>query len=103
MGAAIPIFRIANFHSYGKVERDGPAEKILAEIVDAAVARGLKEVDGDIVADDRYIPFDPYPAGWSIGDLFFTLWRSGLRDNLQRQFRHDYDVSGCSRGRSGDC
>ena len=50
-----------------------PTEKILAELADAAVARGLKEVDGDIVADDRYIPFDPYPAGWSVGDLFFSF------------------------------
>jgi D-alanyl-D-alanine carboxypeptidase/D-alanyl-D-alanine-endopeptidase (penicillin-binding protein 4) len=25
------------------------------------------------VADDRTIPFDPYPAGWSLGDLFFTF------------------------------
>ena len=73
MGGAIPIFRIANFLSSGKVEHDGPTEKILAELADAAVARGLKEVDGDIVADDRYIPFDPYPAGWSVGDLFFTF------------------------------
>jgi serine-type D-Ala-D-Ala carboxypeptidase/endopeptidase (penicillin-binding protein 4) len=56
----------------GKIERDGPVEKILAELADAAVAKGLKEVDGDIVGDDSYFPYDPYPAGWSIGDLFFT-------------------------------
>ena len=34
---------------------------------------GLKEVDGDIVGDDSYFPYDPYPAGWSMGDLFFTF------------------------------
>ena len=72
LDAAIPIFRIANFPSSGS-GANGPTEKILAELADAALARGLKEVDGDIVADDRYIPFDPYPAGWSIGDLFFTF------------------------------
>jgi D-alanyl-D-alanine carboxypeptidase/D-alanyl-D-alanine-endopeptidase (penicillin-binding protein 4) len=56
-----------------KVEHDGPAEKVLAEMIDEAVAKGLKEVDGDIVADDSYFPYDPYPAGWSVGDLFFTF------------------------------
>ena len=56
----------------GKVGRDGPVEKILYEMADAAIARGVKEVDGNIVADDSYYPYDPYPAGWSVGDLFFT-------------------------------
>jgi D-alanyl-D-alanine carboxypeptidase/D-alanyl-D-alanine-endopeptidase (penicillin-binding protein 4) len=57
----------------GKAERDGPVEKILAELVDAAVAKGLKEVDGDVVGDDSYFPYDPFPAGWSVGDLFFSF------------------------------
>lgn len=57
----------------GRFERNGPVEKILAEMADAAVARGLREVDGDIVADDSYFPYDPYPAGWTTGDLFFTF------------------------------
>ena len=57
----------------GKIERDGPVEKSLAELADSAVAKGLKEVDGDIVGDDSYFPYDPYPAGWSVGDLFFTF------------------------------
>jgi len=54
-----------------KSERDGPVEKILSQMADAAVAKGLKEVDGDLVADDSYFPYDPYPEGWNIGDMFF--------------------------------
>ena len=73
VGRGDPDLSNRKFPFLGKVEHDGPTEKILAELADAAVAHGLKEVDGDIVADDRYIPFDPYPAGWSIGDLFFTF------------------------------
>jgi serine-type D-Ala-D-Ala carboxypeptidase/endopeptidase (penicillin-binding protein 4) len=73
VGRGDPDLSNRKFPFHGKVERDGPTEKILAELADAAVAHGLKEVEGDIVADDRYIPFDPYPAGWSIGDLFFTF------------------------------
>jgi D-alanyl-D-alanine carboxypeptidase/D-alanyl-D-alanine-endopeptidase (penicillin-binding protein 4) len=56
----------------GKAEREGPIDKVLTEMADAAVAKGLKVVDGDIVADDSLFPYDPYPAGWEIGDLFFT-------------------------------
>jgi serine-type D-Ala-D-Ala carboxypeptidase/endopeptidase (penicillin-binding protein 4) len=48
---------------------DGPSGKPLAELVDALVAKGLKEIDGDIVGDDSYFPYDPHPRGWSIGDL----------------------------------
>jgi D-alanyl-D-alanine carboxypeptidase/D-alanyl-D-alanine-endopeptidase (penicillin-binding protein 4) len=73
VGRGDPDLSNRKFPFHGKVERDGPTEKILAELADAVVARGLKEVDGDIVADDRYIPFDPYPADWSIGDLFFAF------------------------------
>lgn len=56
----------------GKAEHDGPVEKALLEMVDAAIAKGVKQIDGDIVADDSYYPYDPYPPGWNVGDLFFT-------------------------------
>ncbi len=73
VGRGDPDLSNRKFPYVGKVERDGPVEKVLAELADAAVAKGLKEVDGDIVGDDSYFPYDPYPAGWSVGDLFFTF------------------------------
>jgi len=60
----------------GLPDREGPVEKVLAEMADQAVAKGLREVDGDIVADDSYFPYDPYPADWSVGDLFFQFGAS---------------------------
>ncbi|MGH9745803.1 MAG: D-alanyl-D-alanine carboxypeptidase/D-alanyl-D-alanine endopeptidase [Candidatus Acidiferrales bacterium] len=72
VGRGDPDLSNRKFPFAAPVEHDGPAEKILAELADAAFARGLREVDGDIVADDRSIPYDPYPAGWSVGDLFFS-------------------------------
>lgn len=48
---------------------DGDSNKPIVELVDALIAKGLKEVDGDIVADDSYFPYEPYPDGWAIGDL----------------------------------
>ncbi|HXZ11635.1 MAG TPA: D-alanyl-D-alanine carboxypeptidase/D-alanyl-D-alanine-endopeptidase [Candidatus Sulfotelmatobacter sp.] len=73
VGRGDPDLSNRKFPFAGKVEHDGPAEKILAELADSAAAKGLKEIDGDLVADDSYFPYDPYPAGWSDGDLFFTF------------------------------
>jgi D-alanyl-D-alanine carboxypeptidase/D-alanyl-D-alanine-endopeptidase (penicillin-binding protein 4) len=52
-----------------KVEVDGPPEKVLAGLIDDAIAHGLKQVDGDVVADDSYFSYDRYPPGWNIDDL----------------------------------
>ncbi len=57
----------------GELARQGPTDRVFADMVDAAVAKGLRDVDGDIVADDSSFPYDPYPAGWSVGDLFFDF------------------------------
>src|SRR2546422_368334 len=57
-----------------EVERDGPPEKIVAELADAVVSRGIKQIDGDIVADDSYFEYDRYPSGWALED---TAWRDG--------------------------
>jgi D-alanyl-D-alanine carboxypeptidase/D-alanyl-D-alanine-endopeptidase (penicillin-binding protein 4) len=73
VGRGDPDLSNRKFPYAGKVERDGPAEKVLAQMADDAIAKGLKEIDGDIVADDSYYPYDPYPPGWSVGDLFFTF------------------------------
>ncbi|HEV2615282.1 MAG TPA: D-alanyl-D-alanine carboxypeptidase/D-alanyl-D-alanine-endopeptidase [Candidatus Acidoferrales bacterium] len=50
---------------------DGPSDKPLGELVDAIVAKGVKEVDGDIIADDSYFPYEPFPGGWAVGDMPF--------------------------------
>ncbi len=72
-GRGDPDLSNRKFPYSAKMEREGPTEKVLAEMADAAVAKGLREVDGDIVADDSYFPYDPYPAGWNAGDLFFEF------------------------------
>ncbi|HKV05145.1 MAG TPA: D-alanyl-D-alanine carboxypeptidase/D-alanyl-D-alanine-endopeptidase [Candidatus Acidoferrales bacterium] len=73
VGRGDPDLSNRKFPYAGRFERDGPVEKALAELADEAVANGLREVDGDVAADDSYFPYDPYPAGWSTGDLFFTF------------------------------
>lgn len=57
-----------------KEEFDGPPEKVLAELSDAIVARGVKEIAGDLVGDDSYFPRERYPDGWEIDDM---VWEYG--------------------------
>ena len=57
-----------------KEEFDGPPEKVLAELVDALAAKGVKEVTGDIIGDDSYFPRERYPSGWEINDM---VWEYG--------------------------
>jgi D-alanyl-D-alanine carboxypeptidase/D-alanyl-D-alanine-endopeptidase (penicillin-binding protein 4) len=52
-----------------KVERDGPPEKVLAELADHVAARGIFQIDGDIVVDDSWFVEERYPAGWAIDDM----------------------------------
>ena len=73
VGRGDPDLSNRRFPYIGRGDRIGTTEKVLAEMADEAVAKGLREVDGDIVGDDSYYPYDPYPAGWSDGDLFFQF------------------------------
>ena len=57
-----------------KEEFDGQPEKVLAELADGLVAKGVKEISGDIIADDSYFPREPYPGGWEIDDM---VWEYG--------------------------
>jgi serine-type D-Ala-D-Ala carboxypeptidase/endopeptidase (penicillin-binding protein 4) len=57
-----------------KEEFDGPPERALAELADAVVARGVREVTGDVVGDDSYFPRERYPNGWEIDDM---VWEYG--------------------------
>jgi serine-type D-Ala-D-Ala carboxypeptidase/endopeptidase (penicillin-binding protein 4) len=57
-----------------KEEFDGPPDKVLAELADALVKTGVKEITGDVIGDDSYFPREPYADGWEIGDI---VWEYG--------------------------
>jgi serine-type D-Ala-D-Ala carboxypeptidase/endopeptidase (penicillin-binding protein 4) len=57
-----------------KAEREGPPEKVLAELADAAVARGVKRIEGDVIADDSLFQAERFPSGWTVDDM---LWSYG--------------------------
>src|SRR3989475_3412827 len=57
-----------------KEEFDGPPEKVLAELADALMAKGVKKISGDVVGNDSYFPRERYPSGWEIDDM---VWEYG--------------------------
>ena len=57
-----------------KEEFDGSPEKVLAELADGLVAKGVKEISGDVIGDDSYFPRERYPSGWEIDDM---VWEYG--------------------------
>jgi len=57
-----------------KEEREGPPEKVLAEFADTVAARGVKEVTGDLIADDSMFQHEKFPSGWLVDDI---LWSYG--------------------------
>jgi len=57
-----------------KDEREGPPERVLAEFADAVVARGVKEITGDVIADDSLFQHEKFPSGWLADDI---LWSYG--------------------------
>ena len=57
-----------------KEEFDGPPQKALVELADALVAKGVKQISGDVIGDDSYFPRERYPNGWEIDDM---VWEYG--------------------------
>jgi serine-type D-Ala-D-Ala carboxypeptidase/endopeptidase (penicillin-binding protein 4) len=48
---------------------NSPADLALRELAEQVAARGVREVTGDIIADDRYFLYEPFSHDWSAEDL----------------------------------
>src|SRR6266568_3443847 len=57
-----------------RTQRNDHPIQALEMLADALVQKGVKYVDGDIVADDSYFAFERYGEGWSQDDL---VWDYG--------------------------
>lgn len=55
-------------------QRDADSVRVLEQLADELVQKGVKYVDGDVVADDSYFAFERYGEGWSQDDL---VWADG--------------------------
>jgi len=54
--------------------RDSDPLQVLEKLADQVAQKGVKYIDGDIVADDSYFAFERYGEGWSQDDL---VWAEG--------------------------
>src|SRR6267378_1286466 len=57
-----------------RTQRNDHPIKVLEDLADTLVQKGVKYVDGDLVADDSYFAFERYGEGWSQDDL---VWGDG--------------------------
>ena len=57
-----------------RTQRNDHPIQVLEQLADALVQKGVKYVDGDVVADDSYFAFERYGEGWSQDDL---VWADG--------------------------
>ena len=51
-----------------------PRSPLIADIeafADQIAARGIRSVQGDVLGDDRYFAWEPYPPDWSLDDLVY--------------------------------
>src|SRR5437764_8576850 len=55
-------------------ERNDHPIQVLEQLADELVQKGVKYVDGDLIADDSYFAFERYGEGWSQDDL---VWAEG--------------------------
>jgi serine-type D-Ala-D-Ala carboxypeptidase/endopeptidase (penicillin-binding protein 4) len=57
-----------------RTERKMPPIQVLENLADQVAQKGVKVVDGDIVADDSFYAFERYGEGWTQDDL---VWEWG--------------------------
>lgn len=57
-----------------RTQRDADPDRVLEQLADELAQKGVKYVDGDVVADDSYFAFERYGEGWSQDDL---VWADG--------------------------
>jgi serine-type D-Ala-D-Ala carboxypeptidase/endopeptidase (penicillin-binding protein 4) len=70
-----------------RTERTALPVKALEDLTDAVVQKGIKFIDGNVVADDSYFAFERYGEGWTQDDL---VWADGapvsaltINDNVE--------------------
>ena len=72
VGRGDPSLSNRRFPFEKEVQRDGPPEKFLAELADGVVARGLRQLDGDVIADDSFYAYERFPSGWTVDDIVWS-------------------------------
>ncbi len=56
-----------------RTERKLPPDSVLADLADQLVRKGVRYIDGDVVADDTFFASERYGEGWSQEDLVWGV------------------------------
>jgi len=57
-----------------RTQREPDPVRVLEKLADELAHKGVKYIDGDVIADDSYFAFERYGEGWSQDDL---VWPDG--------------------------
>ncbi len=71
----------------------------IEELADQVVARGVKRIDGDIIGDDTWYIWEPYPDGWAVDD---TRYDYGAPVSALTVNDNTFDVTVRPGARAGD-
>jgi serine-type D-Ala-D-Ala carboxypeptidase/endopeptidase (penicillin-binding protein 4) len=69
LGAGDPTMSGRSYPYEGRTERPNPPLGALQSMANQIAAKGIREIDGDIVGDDTWFPWEPYGGGWEWDDL----------------------------------
>jgi len=69
LGVGDPTMSGRAYPYSGHTERPNPPLQALASLADQIVAGGIHRIEGDIIGNDTWFPWEPYPGNWTWDDL----------------------------------